>query len=560
MKITTFSKLTLALLSTLTPLMAYDISNAIKETTPLKTLKNSETPSTLSISKEEEKPLELAEGEKIRIISFQLLGVDALEDSLFDSTLESYRNKDLSLKQMNELASKITHICQAQGYLLAKAYIPKQDATKEGMLSIQVLIGTVGTLSSTNHSLVKDSFIQSTLEHTLPKGTPITQSSLERSMLLISDIPGASLPQVSITSGKTYGSSDFSFATQESSRWSGYIIGDNYGSKYAGRDKVSLGLGVNSPLGLGDKLFLSASESEAAALQNAKIDYSFPLYSNGLRAELSLARTTYELGDDYADLDAKGYATIYEGVISYPILRTQQESYTLGLRMTHKDMRDEIGSTDTNIPKKINVASLELNREAYGTLFGLSSYITMLGTLSYGHLDINDDIQKALNEAGANTTGNYSKALISLSDSLALSNAFSLVGSLKAQQALGHKNLDTSEQLTISGVDGVKVYPDSELSSDNGYVLGLELKYAIPTYKNINQIAGIFFDTGKGWVDHGDYINPTSKRLNDMGLSYTLGYKNFFAKAQLATIIGDEKVTAESSYDTRFLLQAGASF
>ena len=560
-------KLSLALITSLysssvlcaASLPNYDISNAMKEVTPPKAPQRSEKPTPLSIIQEEEKPLTLAEGEKMLIKDYRIVDSDTIDRQLFEPVLSTYRNKELSMRDINELAAKISQICKDQGYLLAKAYVPKQDA-REGILTIKLILGKSGKISSTNHSAVQDSIIQNTLEYALVQDEAISQSSLERAILLIKDTPSAKLPTLTIAPGSSYGSSDLSFTTEAAERFEGYITGDNYGSKYTGKTKASAGASINSPFGIGDKLSLSGSQSSGADLQNGKVAYAFPLYSNGLRGELSVSKTTYELGDEYRDLDALGNAKTYEGVISYPMMRTQQVSYYLALRMTHKDLKDEIRSTDTTIPKKINVAALEVTRDAYGTLFGLNAFTTMTGSLNYGHLEINDDEQKALNEAGADTTGNYSKAAISMMSNLALNETFSLAGSLKLQKALGNKNLDGSEQLSISGIDGVRVFPDSEWTADSGYVLGLELKYLLPSFEGINHNAGIFVDTGRGWIENAGYTDQESRSLNDIGLSYTVNYKTIFAKAQLARIVGNEDVTVEKSYNTRILCQIGASF
>jgi len=560
-------KLSLALITSLygssmlcaASLPNYDISNAMKEVTPPKAPLNSEKPAPLSIIQEEEKPLTLAEGEKMLIKDFRIVDSGTVDTQLFEPVLNNYRNTELSMRDINELAAKISQVCKDQGYLLAKAYVPKQDA-REGILTIKIILGKSGKISSTNKSSVHDFIIQNTLEDALAQDEAISQSSLERAMLLIKDTPGAKLPTVTIAPGSSYGSSDLSFTTESAERFEGYIMGDNYGSKYTGRERISAGASINSPFGFGDRLSLNGYQSSGADLQNGKVAYNFPLYSNGLRGELSVAKTTYELGDEYRDLDALGNAKTYEGVISYPMMRTQQESYYLALRMTHKDLKDEIRSTDTTIPKKINVAALEVTRDAYGTLFGLNTFTTMTGSLNYGHLEINDDEQKALNEAGADTAGNYSKANISMMSNLALNETFSLGGSLKLQKALGNKNLDGTEQLSISGIDGVRVYPDSEWTADSGYVLGLELKYLLPSFEGINHNAGIFVDTGRGWIENADYTDQQSRSLNDVGLSYTINYKTMFVKTQLARIVGNEEVTAEKSYNTRLLCQVGATF
>lgn len=54
--------------------------------------------------------------------------------------------------------------------------------------------------------------------------------------------------------------------------------------------------------------------------------------------------------------------------------------------------------------------------------------------------------------------------------------------------------------------------------------------------------------------------NFESRTLQDLGLAYYLNYKDFFAKLNWAHKLGNEDVTAEDDYDSRFLIQAGFVF
>jgi hypothetical protein len=48
-----------------------------------------------------------------------------------------------------------------------------------------------------------------------------------------------------------------------------------------------------------------------------------------------------------------------------------------------------------------------------------------------------------------------------------------------------------------------------------------------------------------------------SRQLSDIGIGYQASYKDFFAKAQVARIIGGEKSTTEDEDSTRVLVQIG---
>ncbi len=48
-----------------------------------------------------------------------------------------------------------------------------------------------------------------------------------------------------------------------------------------------------------------------------------------------------------------------------------------------------------------------------------------------------------------------------------------------------------------------------------------------------------------------------SRQLSDIGLGYQTSYKQFFGKAQIARVMGGEKVESESERSTKLLLQLG---
>jgi len=102
----------------------------------------------------------------------------------------------------------------------------------------------------------------------------------------------------------------------------------------------------------------------------------------------------------------------------------------------------------------------------------------------------------------------------------------------------------------------VRAFPDSEHSAEDGYLFGAELFYALPSVEGINHKVSIFADTGYATMENKISGNE-GRQLSDMGLGYQANYKSFFAKAQIARVVGGEKVTSESERSTKLLLQIG---
>jgi len=108
----------------------------------------------------------------------------------------------------------------------------------------------------------------------------------------------------------------------------------------------------------------------------------------------------------------------------------------------------------------------------------------------------------------------------------------------------------------LGGAYGVRAFPDGEHSAENGYILGAELFYSLPEYEGMSHKASIFADSGYARMQNNNGSSE-SRQLSDIGIGYQVFYKEFFAKAQVARVIGGEKVTSETEHATKLLLQIG---
>src|SRR5262249_43829440 len=121
--------------------------------------------------------------------------------------LAPYEGRKLTIGQIYEAADKISTLYRDRGYLVAKAYVPVQNI-RRGTLKIKVVAGQYGAVSVKNESLVRDDYVQALIDHALGRSPYIHKDPLERSILLVSDLPGAGVPRVAIGAGQKAGTSD----------------------------------------------------------------------------------------------------------------------------------------------------------------------------------------------------------------------------------------------------------------------------------------------------------------------------------------------------------------
>lgn len=535
-----------------------DIGDAAREVEAARpTPPPKQTPTPITIM--EEQPMTLPEGGTLTVHGFRLKDEELIDEAEIQEVLASYAGKALTMAQINEAADKVTQLYRSRGYPVARAYVPRQDATN-GVLTIQILVGRYGAMTIDNQSLVQRGGAVHDIFARLEKGGAITRAQLERAMLLVDDLPGAKVPTVTIAPGEEHGASDFNVIVPPDKRFAGYVLGDNYGSRYTGRYRLNAGLDINAPLGLGDKISIGGLVSEDADLLNGSLNYSLPLAGNGLRAYAGIYHTAYELAKEYQDLDATGNDTGVTLGLGYPIIRSQNRNLTVDASATAKRLKDEIGIVDETTKKKAYVGTLSTHYESWGALWNRALYSSARLGLTYGHLSFDDAEQAAMNRLGADTEGNFAHINLSLFSRYSLTSKLSTLLTFNAQKSLGGKNLDGSEQMSVSGASGVRAYREGA-SGDNAFFVNAEIRYQLPDLAAFSHSLGVFAGTGRSYYENGDYVIDNGIRVSDVGLSYIATYKStLYMKMLLAHAVGAQPDQIYHGNRTQFLAQVGAFF
>ncbi|WP_123377224.1 ShlB/FhaC/HecB family hemolysin secretion/activation protein [Aliarcobacter butzleri] len=489
---------------------------------------------------------------KAFIKDFSFSGNIKISSEELNAIVKDYVNKELTFKQIKEVLSLINNYYRDKGYFVARAYLPQQELSKNNnVLKISILEGNYGEFKLENSSLVSDKVIQDILDSVKDKDI-ISFNTIERVTNLINDRAGSVVTKASISPGQKVGTSDFDIGVESTKRVDGYIVADNYGSRYTGYNRVQGLININSPFNIGDKISISGLVSNGADLKNGKIAYELPLNSYGLKSDFAYTRTNYNLVEEYKTLDAKGNSNIYEAGLSYPLLRFTNENLYLKGKYYHKDMNDFM-SGDKYEDKSINsfVTTLEYDKNySIGTL---PARVFANLNLTTGHLSSKNSNPN---------NGNYNKVDTYISNDIYFNEIFSLNTNLTAQKVLGNKNLDGSEDLSLGGPNAVKLYPYSEQSAENGYIASFELFSKLPNIASYNHKIGLFYDMGNVYQEKNLDTTFQRKTLQDIGLGYYSSFDDFFLRTQIAWGLNSKPISSEytNHKNSKFLVQAGWVF
>lgn len=459
----------------------------------------------------------------------------------------------LSLADLQAMAARITAHYRAQGFFVARAYVPAQDIS-DHVVTIAVSRGTYGAVTLRNHSRLSDGVVRQALVG-LDSGDVITIEPLEHRLLLLSDIPGVVVSST-LAPGQAPGSSDLIVDIAPGRAVTGYVDADNAGNPYTGEVRVGAAVNFNNLAGRGDVASLRVLTS-GSGLRYGRAAYQMPF--GPVTAGVAYSRLEYELGKQFSALGAHGTAEVASVFGTIPLVRSRASNLYAGLAFERRDFDDRLDLVPTASRKaRANVAIASLYGSHQDSLGGGGSNSFYLA-LSGGSLDIMTPGSLAADAASARTNGSYSKLWFNLARTQRLTDIWSLRGSLTGQFA--SKNLDPSEKLVLGGMDGVRGYPQGEGFGDEGLLLNLEARMLLADLSGRlpGQVYLLgFVDAGRVTINKNPwYAGSNERNLSGAGVGAVWEDPgNFAVRSYYARKLGNELALSAPDESGRFWIQA----
>ena len=139
------------------------------------------------------------------------------------SVVEEFLGKELDFEGLNEAATKVRAYLPSRGYFLAQAYLPQQTIRNGGSRSASSkdaweMWSSTGARARAFPRVCSAAFCDAHLK----QGQVITETGLERPLLIINDLPGAQVTS-EIRPSRTVGAADLRInVSEEGGRLNGY--------------------------------------------------------------------------------------------------------------------------------------------------------------------------------------------------------------------------------------------------------------------------------------------------------------------------------------------------
>jgi hemolysin activation/secretion protein len=389
----------------------------------------------------------------------------------------------------------------------------------------------------------------------LQPGRPVTETELERSLLLLSDVPGAIVNSV-LTPGTSVGTSDLRVTAQPGAPYDARVGLDNGGNRYTGRARATGSLDLNNPFDHGD-VFSLTGLTAGPHLDYARLGYqSLVPDGMGTTVAANVSGLYYALGEGLSALHAHGTA-ITEGLtLMQPFIRGVNGNLFAQAGIEERQLRDEIDVTDIHTDRRTTALTLTVagdHRDGNG-IFNFNA------AFDVGQLTFENQTARDLDAATARIDGTYAKLDLSGARLQGLSSSDSLYFAINGQ--LADKNLDSSEQFFLGGPNSVRAYDVGAVGGASGVLGTVEFRHNLPQYLPGTWQAIAFVDSGALRV-YRDAFEPGRNTASLSGAGIGLNWSTpsgWAASATVAAPIGGRPLLAGDEASARVWVEIHKSF
>ncbi len=472
--------------------------------------------------------------------AFRIQGNSLYPEGELQPLVAEFVGKPTDMKGLVKAAQAVRRYYRERGYLLTEVYLPEQQFPAEGgTVTLQVLEARVGKVSvRVEDAGVSESLASAIVHNHLKSGDAISETSLDKPVLLLRDLIGFDAT-ASVEPGASTGEADITVLVKSAGpKMDGSIGADNFGVRSAGQSRVFANANLNNPLGRGDVLSARVQVSERNGSEMYRIGYSTALGGYATQLGLNVTRTEYALGKQFAALGATGEATIYGVSLTQPFIRSRAKNLLGAITYERKELTDLTTAPRTAADREVDSLRLSLLGNWVDEALG-ASFNSYGAHLTVGDLKL-DPATLAIDQgaAGLRTAGSFNKLNVEYLRTTFTSAAGRLSGSFQGQ--LASSNLASAEKIGLGGPSGVRGYPSGEGVGDTGAIVQLEYSHQLPQWGwafDVPLRASVFYDWGYVKFNEGGtpFAGQASETLKSMGVGLAAGtFGNWLLTTQLA--------------------------
>ena len=481
-------------------------------------------------------------------------GTTIYDKRTFEPLYSNYLRKKLALKDIYEIAQRITNRYRNDGYILSKAIVPQQKI-KNGVVYLRIVEGFIDKIKIQGPVRGPRKLVDHYRKKIL-KSRPLRAFDLERYLLLIDDLPGVTAKSVLTPSEDIPNATTMTLILSDKA-FEGHVGTDNRGSKFNGPYQFSGDLTANSLFGNHSRSGLQGvltSQTEELLFLNAFWD--IPLYQEGTRLFFSGSLSNSEPGSSLKKYNINGDSKTITLRLTHPFIRSRGKNLTGHLGLTGRNSSTKIlGSLDSE--DRLRVFNMGVSYDFADQYKGVN--------LIRFNLNQGLNILEATESGSSNLSrsqgkSNFTKLTGNFMRMQSLAPSWNLLGSASWQ--FSFDKLLASEEFGVGGSQYGRAYDSSEITGDHGVALKIELQKAFrPAWDYLSDLQLYsFLDYGSVWNKVQTSTGAKRQDLTSIGLGMRFNFTDSVSGYLEMNKPVSDNVAAEGNKNPRFFFSLSKRF
>jgi len=448
---------------------------------------------------------------------------------------EQRSSRGITLGTIETVADRITQFYRERGFILAKAYIPKQEV-RDGIVTLTLLLGNLGEVEVHDNEMYNKKIISSVFDNDL--SLPVTSQVVEENIYLINDYPGLAAIGF-FEPGAQVGDTKLNLNVKAEERYHANLRYDNHGSEDTGDQRFYGEVLFNNLAGVGDLLHIGALNSFSPDNTTYwQVRYSFNLFSP--RWDMGIGRTQNQFvlaqneSEILSQLELSGETEQTDVDINYKLKRSRVENYNITVSWENiisdlqlGNIRDPSGLLDDEITNYTLTFNYDVLQEASKILH--QGYVTYTSGEFIEGVDPGQDEKFDILLSEYTLLSFIQIPYFEIDTRLIFRSSLQLTGSA----------LSSISQYSLGGPTTARGYPVNQFSADNAAYLGVDwvfnwpslLDFDVSPSHTMKDFAQPFFfaDTAYGIKTSLRSDEEDSEAtLIDAGIGFRIFYENQF--------------------------------
>lgn len=455
-----------------------------------------------------------------RISSVRIVGATVINPQVLAAPFADLLNRPVTAGELRAALDRVNAIYSEEGYALGRAFIPVQ-VVQGGTLIVRVVEGYIGEIRITTEDAAVRRMVEE-FSRRIVAEMPLRQETLERYLLLISDIPEVTLDgrlqSMDIYSGAATLALDIA-----SKKVSASTAVDNRANLDSAPFQAYLTGFLNNIFGYGDQFSATVlATPEIDRQQYFRGAFSTFISSDGLRASGGFSYASSEQPDLPAGIELISVSKQIDFLLSYPIIRGARQTLNVFAGTYFTDARNSLNGF-TFSRDAIRAVHAGLTHAAHmGSDTTIATHLRLTQGLSiFGAGPSNTPHSRI----GA--TPNFTKLQAGATVNHAATERLLLT--LRTEGQYSPDSLYSSEEIVFGGARFARGYNNSEIGGDSG--LGTSIQ---ASYRFESEIFGGWSITPYTFLDHAYVWNSAmdlqgDARLLSTGLGVTVSNERWLS-------------------------------